>query len=37
MSETLLSVDQAAEQLKLHPKTVIRYIRDGRLPAARIG
>ncbi len=37
MSETLLSVDQAAEQLKLHPKTVIRYIRDGRLPATRIG
>ncbi|PLP56283.1 DNA-binding protein [Mesorhizobium loti] len=37
MSEILLSVDQAAEQLKLHPKTVIRYIRDGRLPATRIG
>lgn len=37
MTETLLSVDQAAEQLKLHPKTVIRYIRDGRLPATRIG
>ncbi len=37
MSEVLLSVDQAAEQLKLHPKTVIRYIRDWRLPAKRIG
>lgn len=37
MSDILLTVDQAAEQLKLHPKTVIRYIRDGRLPATRIG
>lgn len=37
MSGVFLTVDQAAEQLKLHPKTVIRYIREGRLPAAKIG
>ncbi|WP_426750258.1 helix-turn-helix domain-containing protein [Myxococcus sp. Y35] len=37
MSHDLVTVDQAAEQLKLHPKTVLRHIRDGRLPAARIG
>jgi excisionase family DNA binding protein len=37
MSEMLLTVEQAAEQLKLHPKTVLRHIRDGRLPAKRIG
>ena len=27
----------AAERLKLHPKTVLRMIRDGRLKATRIG
>ncbi|MBX9825815.1 MAG: helix-turn-helix domain-containing protein [Xanthobacteraceae bacterium] len=37
MSDILVTVDQAAEQLKLHPKTVIRYIRNGHLPATRIG
>lgn len=37
MSDTLLTVEQAAEQLNLHPKTVLRYIRDGRLPATRVG
>jgi excisionase family DNA binding protein len=37
MSDILVTVEQAAEQLKLHPKTVIRYIRSGRLPAKRIG
>jgi excisionase family DNA binding protein len=37
MSDRLVTVEQAAEQLKLHPKTVLRYIRDGRLPATRIG
>lgn len=37
MSNTLLTVEQAAEQLALHPKTVLRYIHDGRLPATRIG
>ena len=27
----------AAERLGLHPKTVLRFIRDGRLKATRIG
>ncbi|MBI1340001.1 helix-turn-helix domain-containing protein [bacterium] len=37
MSEVLLTVEQAADRLKLHPKTVLRHIRAGRLQAARIG
>jgi excisionase family DNA binding protein len=37
MSDLLVTVEQAAEQLKLHPKTVLRYIRAGSLPATRIG
>jgi excisionase family DNA binding protein len=37
MSDLLVTVEQAAEQLKLHPKTVLRHIREGRLPATRIG
>ena len=37
MSGSLHTVEQAAERLKLHPKTVLRMIRDGRLKAARIG
>jgi excisionase family DNA binding protein len=35
--DELCTVDFAAEHLKLHPKTVLRFIRDGRLPAKRIG
>ncbi|MFZ5677081.1 MAG: helix-turn-helix domain-containing protein [Pseudomonadota bacterium] len=37
MSDMLMTVDQAAAALKLHPKTVLRHIREGRLPATRIG
>jgi excisionase family DNA binding protein len=37
MTQAFLTVEQAAEELKLHPKTVLRYIREHRLPAARIG
>ncbi|UUP19231.1 helix-turn-helix domain-containing protein [Nitratireductor thuwali] len=37
MSSALFTVEQAAERLKLHPKTVLRYIRNGQLPATRIG
>jgi len=37
MSDVLVTVEQAAEELNLHPKTVLRYIRDGRLPATRVG
>lgn len=37
MSDRLVTVEEAAERLNLHPKTVLRYIRDGRLAATRIG
>ncbi|MBN9451269.1 MAG: helix-turn-helix domain-containing protein [Bosea sp.] len=37
MSNMLMTVEQAAEELKLHPKTVLRYIRENRLQATRIG
>jgi excisionase family DNA binding protein len=33
----LFTLDQVAERLNLHVKTVRRYIRDGRLKAKRIG
>ncbi|MEQ4716957.1 helix-turn-helix domain-containing protein [Nonomuraea sp. B19D2] len=31
------TVDQAAKLLGLHVKTVRNYVRDGRLPAVRVG
>jgi excisionase family DNA binding protein len=37
MSGTLLTVEQAAHRLSLHPKTVLRFIREKRLRATRIG
>lgn len=37
ISEELCTVDFAATQLKLHPKTVLRFIHEGRLPATRVG
>jgi excisionase family DNA binding protein len=37
MSSPFLTVEQAAERLSLHPKTVRRFIREGRLKATRIG
>jgi excisionase family DNA binding protein len=37
MSDQLITVEQAAAELDLHVKTVLRYIREGKLPAARIG
>jgi excisionase family DNA binding protein len=37
MSQLLYTVDQVAERLNLHAKTIRRYIRDGRLKAKRIG
>lgn len=37
MSDVFVTVEKAAEQLRLHPKTVLRYIHDGRLEATRIG
>lgn len=37
MSQELYSIDQVADLLKLHVKTVRNYVRTGRLPAKRIG
>ena len=37
MSEELYTVETVAERLKLHPKTVLRFIREGRLRATRVG
>ncbi|HLZ83746.1 MAG TPA: helix-turn-helix domain-containing protein [Caulobacteraceae bacterium] len=37
MSEMFHTVERAAERLAVHPKTVLRFIRDGRLRATRIG
>jgi excisionase family DNA binding protein len=36
-ADELCTVDFAAERLKLHPKTVLRFIHEGRLKANRIG
>jgi excisionase family DNA binding protein len=36
-SEELYTVEQAAGQLQLHPKTVLRFIRENRLKATRLG
>ena len=35
--DDLLTVDSAATRLQVHPKTVLRFIHDGRLRATRIG
>lgn len=37
MTERFYSVEQVAEHLGLHIRTVRNYVRDGRLPAVRIG
>ena len=37
MSQELYSVEQVAERLGLHVRTVRNYVRDGRLKAVRIG
>lgn len=37
MSRELLTVEEAAERLKMNPQTVRRWIRQGLLPAAKIG
>lgn len=36
-AEEVCTVEFAAGRLRLHPKTVLRFIREGRLPAKRIG
>lgn len=33
----ILTVEQAAEYLQVHKMTVYRYIREGMLPAAKLG
>jgi excisionase family DNA binding protein len=33
----LLTVDQVAEHLQLHPATIRRYIKEGKLAAAKFG
>ena len=37
VAQELYSVDQVAERLRLHVRTVRNYVRDGRLKATRIG
>jgi excisionase family DNA binding protein len=37
MDDVMLSVEQVAERLGLHVKTVRNYVREGRLKAVRIG
>ncbi|WP_327703311.1 helix-turn-helix domain-containing protein [Streptomyces decoyicus] len=37
MNERFYSVEQVAERLGLHVRTIRTYVRDGRLPAVRIG
>ncbi len=37
MTQELFSVEQVAERLGLHVRTVRNYVRDGRLKAVRIG
>lgn len=37
MAEELYTVDDAAQRLELHPRTIRRYIKEGKLPARKIG
>lgn len=37
MTRLTLTVEEAAQQLGVHPESVRRAIRKGRLPAVRIG
>ncbi len=37
MNNTYYTVEQVADLLSLHPKTVQRYIREGKLRAAKLG
>jgi excisionase family DNA binding protein len=36
MSVELLTIEQVAERLQLHPDTIRRYIRERKLPGVRI-
>jgi excisionase family DNA binding protein len=37
MDQDLYTVSEVAERLKLHTKTVLAFVRDGRLKATRVG
>lgn len=37
LDREILTVEQAADFLQVHKITVYRYIRDGMLPAVRLG
>lgn len=37
VSQEVYTVEHAAERLKLHPKTILRAIKDERLRATRVG
>lgn len=37
MPEELLTIEQAAQLLQLHPDTVRRLVREGELPGVKIG
>lgn len=37
MTKDYYTVEQISEMLNIHPKTIQRYIREGRLRAAKIG
>lgn len=37
MQEKFYTVDEIAEMVKIHPKTIQRYIREGKLKASKVG
>ena len=37
MQEVYYTVEQIAQKLQMHPKTVQRYIREGKLRAVKVG
>lgn len=37
MDNEILTVDQAAELLQMHPYTVRKLLRDGRIPGRKLG
>ena len=37
MADELLTIDEVAAELKLHPDTIRRYIRERKLKSTRVG
>jgi excisionase family DNA binding protein len=37
LADELLTIDEVAAELKLHPDTIRRYIREGKLKPTRVG